>query len=172
MLGKEIYELPELALLVTEFFLRPPSVFNIGPCRIPPNDLSALVQEWVVPDEEPAILPIFSPSPLLVFERNSAGKGFLPFFAKPLNVLGMENALPKIAGAHVLERQSGILQAHPIGVNGSPLWIQDDDRLRNEVGDASKLFFILTELGLTRPEGVFCQLPLDRDSGNSSGTFD
>src|SRR5260370_42513147 len=80
----------------------PLAVVDIGSRRIPAKDLSGLVQQWVVPDQEPAILTILSHSPLLVFERNGAGKRFVPFFAKPLNVIGMENTRAKIVGYYFL----------------------------------------------------------------------
>src|SRR5262249_29242216 len=144
VLRERIYQRPQLPILVAEFLLRALSVLNIGSCRIPPNDFSALVPEWVVAYEEPAILAIFPGSPLLVLKRDIAQKGFLPVFSKSLNVLGMENTRARIGGLHFLERQSGVLECHSICVNGSPVWIQDDDRLWNEIDDAPKLFFILT----------------------------
>ena len=70
----------------------------------------------------------------------------MPFFAKPLNVVGMENARPKIVGSHFVERQSGVLERHAICVNGFSIRIQDDYGLRNRIGHAPKFFFILTEL--------------------------
>ena len=73
----------------------------------------------------------------------------MTFFAKSLNVIGMENARPKIVGSHVIERQSGVLKRHAICVNGFPIRIQDEDGLRNRIGHASKLFLILTELNFS-----------------------
>src|SRR5258708_22574294 len=99
-----------------------------------------------VPDQEPSILTIPSQSPFLVFEGSGLGESFVTFFAKSLNVVGMENARPKIVGLHVVQRQSGVLKRHAICINGFPIRIQDDDGLRNSIGHAPKFFFILTEL--------------------------
>jgi hypothetical protein len=49
------------------------------------------------------ILAVLSQSPFLVFERKRARNGFVPFFAKSPNVIGMENTCPKIVGSHVVE---------------------------------------------------------------------
>src|SRR3984893_518862 len=72
----------------------PLTIIDISSRRIPANDLSGLVQQWVVLDQEPPILTIFSQSPLLIFEWSRVGEGLVPFFAKSLNVVGMENARP------------------------------------------------------------------------------
>src|ERR1700723_163563 len=61
-------------------------------------------------------------------------------------VVGMENALPKIVGLHVVQRQSVVLKRYAICINGFPVWIQDNDALRNGIGHEPKFFFILTEL--------------------------
>src|ERR1700676_4403984 len=95
------------------------------------------------------LLTILSQNPLLVFEWSGAGEGFVTFFTKSLNVVGMENARPKIVGSYVVQRQSGVLKRHPSCVNGFPIRIQDDDGLRNSIGHASKLFLILTELSFS-----------------------
>src|SRR5216684_4164015 len=95
------------------------------------------------------MLTILSQSPFLVFEGSGVGESFVTFFAKSLNVIGMENARPKIVGLHVVQRQSGVLKRHAICVNGFPIRIQDDDGLRNSIGHASKLFLILTELSFS-----------------------
>src|SRR5260370_42354617 len=95
------------------------------------------------------MLTILSQSPFLVFEGSGVGESFVTFFAKSLNVIGMENARPKIVGSHVVQRQSGVLNSHAIGVNGFPIRIQDDDGLRNRIGHAPELFLILTKLGFS-----------------------
>src|ERR1700730_11340829 len=95
------------------------------------------------------MLTILSQNPLLVFEWSGAGEGFVTFFTKSLNVVGMENARPKIVGSHVVQRQSGVLKRNAICVNGFPIGIHDDDGLRNSIGHASKLFLILTELSFS-----------------------
>src|SRR5216683_445115 len=92
------------------------------------------------------MLTILSQSPLLVFEWSGVGESFVSFFAKSLNVVGMENARPKIVGLHVVQRQSGVLKRHAICVNGFSIGIQDDDGLRNSIRHAPKFFFILAEL--------------------------
>src|ERR1700730_13528533 len=92
------------------------------------------------------MLTILSQNPLLVFEWSGAGEGFVTFFTKTLNVVGMENARPKIVGLHVVQRQSGVLKRDAICVNGFSIRLQDHDALRNRIGHAPKFFFILTEL--------------------------
>src|SRR4029077_9088663 len=61
----------------------------------------------------------------------------------------MENAVRKILGLHVVQRESGVLKRHAICVNGFSIRIQDDDALRNSIGHAPKFFFILTELSFS-----------------------
>src|SRR5258708_36990128 len=68
------------------------TVLDVRPCCIPTNDLSALVQQRVVPDQEPPILTGPSQRPLLVLELSGTGDAFVPFLAKTPNLIGMAHA--------------------------------------------------------------------------------
>src|SRR5260370_17505850 len=105
------------------------------------------------------MLTILSQSPFLVFEGSGVGESFVTFFAKSLNVVGMENARPKIVGLHVVQRQSGVLKRHAICINGFPIRIQDDDGLRNSISHAPKFFFILTELSFGALKSIVVRIP-------------
>jgi hypothetical protein len=43
MLRKEIYELPQLALFLSKFSFSLLTIFDVGTRRVPPNDVSSLV---------------------------------------------------------------------------------------------------------------------------------
>src|SRR5712692_8834587 len=92
-------------------------------------------------------LPSF-PRARCSFSNGTLPKSAFCRFSRSLSTSSEWKTRARIGGLHFLERQSGVLECHSICVNGSPIWIQDDDRLWNEIDDAPKLFFILTVLGL------------------------
>src|SRR5262245_32393425 len=104
MLRETIYELPQLPLVLPEFIFGLLAVLNVGSRDIPADDLSDFVKEWVIADQEPAIRPVLPQNPLLIFEWNSPGQGFLTFFAKSSDVVGMEDARAKRFCLHFFHR--------------------------------------------------------------------
>src|SRR6516162_4863834 len=126
----------------------------------------------MIADQKPAILPVLPQSPLLVFEGNTAGQCFLTLLKKSLDIVGMESTFTKIVGSHFVERQPKVLQRHAICVSGSPVWIQDDDRLRNSIGHATKLFFRLPDLVKGASESYLRSLAFNCDKCDAAGGLD
>jgi len=115
--GDRINHLPKFGLglldllkRVSECLLCPPSLLDVGAGCVPANHLAVFVQQWAVADEEPPVLAVFPKRPLFVFEWNGDGKTVLPPFSKPLHILLMEYAIPKIVGPHFVQRQPCVLK--------------------------------------------------------------
>ena len=82
-------------------------------------------------------------------ERNRPRQCALPCFAQPLEVLGMKDARAIVLGSNLLQGQPGVLERRAIRIERTPLGTQDDDRLRNGVGDSAKLFLVLPQRDLS-----------------------
>src|SRR5215469_10529716 len=71
-------------------------VFDVTRRTIPTRCPSALVEQRVVADLEPAIYAIPAKHALFVLKGKATGEGFVSFFSKPLHIFRMERAVPKI----------------------------------------------------------------------------
>lgn len=78
VLGKEIDELPQLLLVLTELVLGLAAILYVRPRRVPTGDSPAFIEGRVVPDQEPAVFAVLAEDPLLVLERNGPGEASLP----------------------------------------------------------------------------------------------
>jgi hypothetical protein len=92
MLRKEIYELPQFVLVLSKFIFSLLTILDVRTRRVPPSDVSFLIDERVVPDKKPPIFTVFPASPLLVFERNRARETFLQLFTK--SFIGDDGCVP------------------------------------------------------------------------------
>src|SRR5438309_7630540 len=141
VLGKEIDELPQLLLLLTELVLRPAPILYVRPRRVPAQDATLLVPKRVVVNEVPAVLPIMAPGPPLQAERNAACERQRPLFLQPLDVVGVKDQLARICARDLLRREAVVLERCATRAAGLPLRIENDDRLGNRVEDALRLVF-------------------------------
>jgi hypothetical protein len=148
MLRKEIYELPQFVLVLSKFIFSLLTILDVRTRRVPPSDVSFLIDERVVPDKKPPVFTAFPANPLLVFERNRARETFLLLFAKFFNVFWMKHALPEVIGAHFVQRQTRVVKCRAVCIDGFPIPIQDNNCLCDRIDHATKLFFILKKLGL------------------------
>ena len=55
-----IGDAPQLPFVLTEFLFRALTVFNLGPCSIPPDNVSPFIPRWADTDKKPAILPVLT----------------------------------------------------------------------------------------------------------------
>src|SRR5262249_40546774 len=78
-------------------------VVDVGSRRIPANDPPLRVEERVVVDEDPPVLPVAPAKPLLVAKGHRTRQRDLPFFAQSIDVLGMKDASPIVLGTDLLE---------------------------------------------------------------------
>ena len=100
------------------------------------------VEERVVANEEPAVLSILSERALLVLERDIARQPFAAFIAKPSHIFRMEDTLPESLGLVVVQSESEIVEDETVGIKRPAVRIQDDDRLRNQVGNSPQLLLV------------------------------
>ena len=61
----------------------------------------------------------------------------------------MKDARAIVLGSNLLQGQPGVLERRAIRIERTPLGTQDDDRLRNGVGDSAKLFLVLPQRDLS-----------------------
>ena len=88
MLRKEIYELPELPLVLPEFELGLFQVVNVGIRSIPVDNLARFVAQWLSPKQEPSIHSVESTQPSLDFARLARGQKSEPLICYFLRFLG------------------------------------------------------------------------------------
>ena len=77
----------------------------------------------------------------------------------------MKDSCPKPIAPNLIEGEPRVVEGSTISINGSTVLIQNDDCLRDKIDDATKLFFILTQLSLR-------SLSLDSDYCDVIGAFD
>ena len=148
------------------------TILNVRSCRVPTNDFAVFTEQGVVLDQKPSVTTVFAARPLFIFKRCGSEESFLPRFSKSLNVLRMENALSKVVRQDFVEGKPRILKCDPIRIYGFPVWVQNDDRLRNKIDDLLQILFFLTEASL----GAFARIAtfsrdrfLDGDSSEARG---
>src|SRR5260370_19007088 len=118
---------------------------NVGPRCIPSDHLAPLVSEWVVTNQEPAILAVLPASPMLEFERKTTRESSLSLVSEFFEVLRMKDSLPKIWRNHIVSSKARIVESTLIRVDRYATELLHNYRLRYSVRDLSKLAFILTQ---------------------------
>src|SRR6266478_6948079 len=106
-------------------------IIDVGSARVPAQRLLGLVQQRFVTNEKPSVRPVFSSRPLLIFERLASGQRLLSLVAQSLDISGMKDAIAKIRLHHIINGKTRIIQHCLIGINDSPVRVQDRDRLWN-----------------------------------------
>ena len=71
VLRNNVYDLPKLLLALSNLFLGPLSVLDVGTCTVPPKEASRFIAQRIVSDQKPAILPVFSLDSSLQLKRGS-----------------------------------------------------------------------------------------------------
>ena len=97
MLRKEIYELPELPLVLPEFELGLFQVVNVCIRSIPVDNVARFVAQWLSPKQEPSIHSVESTQPSLDFARLARGQKSEPLICYFLQVLRVNGILPSPA---------------------------------------------------------------------------
>src|SRR5258708_2131363 len=127
---------------------RPIAVTHGRPARVPTDDLSLLVAQRMVLDQEPSILAIPPPQAPFDLERHSIQYPLTALILHSSPVLGVEERryAPRIRGHQLFHGESRVLQERPVCVKAMAVRAQDHDRLRDGVDDAPQLLFVLAEL--------------------------
>src|SRR5712675_1303962 len=83
--------LPQRKVFVAHPLLGSLAILNIGPSRIPANNVPLVVAQRIVADKKPAIVTVFSKRSLLKFKRLTARESLLALLAQPFQILGVED---------------------------------------------------------------------------------
>src|SRR4029077_4465605 len=143
-----------------------PAVFDVGPRRIPANNVSLLVPQRVVADKKPAILPVAPPCSLFIFKWRAACKRLLAFVPQSLYIVWVKGPCAIVWGHYLAHRETGVVQRDPIHVERIPIRCQDGDGMRDGVNDLSKLSLRLLDLLECLRERRLCSFSLDRNDGD------
>src|SRR6185295_9915378 len=141
MLRKSVHELAQLTLVLPELVLGPFPILDVRARRIPARDVSVVIDDWLVLNEKPSVLPVRSVHALLILKRHRTGECAQPRLMQSRDVIGVEHPFAKSCGLHFLEWQSGVLEGDAIRRDGFAVWTQHHNRLRDGVGHAAKLGF-------------------------------
>src|SRR6266446_9830392 len=120
-----IYLLAQRKILVTCSLFHSDAFMNIGTGGIPASQLSLLIVEGVVPNEEPTVLVIFPERAHFGFEWKSAFHRGPSLAAQSFPVVRMENPFAKVRNEHIFAGAACVIQ-------GSPGWRISARRSRPE----------------------------------------
>src|SRR5947209_14571502 len=138
MLRKEIYQLPELPLVLPEFELGLFQVVNVGIRSIPVDNVARFVAQWLSPKQEPSIHSVESTQPSLDFARLARGQKSEPLVCYFLQVFRVNGILPSPA-ADRFRGQAGIVVPSPIPKFSCTIWRTTPRECRDRVDDLAEL---------------------------------
>src|SRR6266446_963995 len=150
MLRNEIYELPELPLVLPEFLLRPLSLVSVSQQHVPACDTTFRVSRGESARLEPAVHAIGTPLAELKIMRLPGFDRALPRVDHARKVIRMDS----VAGGPILQflgRLAEILQELAVEELDLARGIQGTHEPRNAVDDQAKVLFIRLE----SPLGTF-----------------
>src|SRR4030095_8844970 len=124
------------------------AIIDVGSRRIPAHQLPLFVAEWVVTDEEPAILTVLPARSLFDFKRQATSKRRLALLAQPLDILRMEDSRTKVGGDHVLHREAGIFEHRLVRVQWMAAGVLDDNGLRYRIRNPAEFALLLKQFRL------------------------
>src|SRR3989475_9380324 len=125
-------------ILVLRALFGPLAIVDVHGRRVPAENPALVVDQWTIPHEEPAVLPVVAPGAPLDFEGHSVRQSLTPGILEPDDILGMEEQTGEIGGQHIGHRESGVVEDRTIGVQGDAVRAQDDDGLSDGIEDLSQ----------------------------------
>src|SRR6266581_3625502 len=97
---------------------------------------------------------LFPARSLLDFKRQAASQACCALLAHPLEIFRMVRSGAKVRGDYVLHGEAGIVEHCLVRVERVALRVQDDNGLRNSIGNPAKLTLLLKEF-LLRSFAIF-----------------
>src|ERR1700688_3003705 len=134
--------LPERKVFVTHPLLGPLAILNIGPSRVPANNVPLIVAKRIVTDQKPPIVTVFSKRSLLKFKRLTARETLMALLAQPFQILGVEDPCALVFSLHVLQSETGVIEQCLICIKGCPVRAQHVNITGDGVGHPPKLCFL------------------------------
>src|ERR1700758_2646032 len=110
MLRKKIYELPKLSLFLSKFIFSLLTILDVRACRVPAKNVSCLIEQRIVLDQEPPVLAVFPQGSLFNFERKSPCESGCSLVLQALQVVWVEDPFAKGGSHDIFRRQPGIVQ--------------------------------------------------------------
>src|SRR6202023_3309691 len=95
--------LPQRKVFVAHPLLGPLAILDIGPSRVPANNVPLIVAKRIVTDQKPTIVTVLSKRPLLKFKRLTAHEPLMALPAQPFHILGVENPCALVFSLNVLQ---------------------------------------------------------------------
>src|SRR6185295_1297698 len=134
------------------------AVVDIGTGEMPPNQLSLIVAEWIVPNQEPAIAPVALSEPHLRFVSDGISYGPTDKRLHPPEVVRMHFRC-KASLAPLVQADAVILERHPVRIKALVLRAQYSNDLRHQVQHLPELPFACAQ----RPCEGFLLQNIDSD---------
>src|SRR5258705_2964698 len=129
------------------FILVSLAILDVGPCDVPPKDLSLVVSERVVTNQKPTIRSIAATQALLHLQLvgGAAGQRTLKMCLDPVNVVRM-NFIFMVSLTPLVEADAVIDERHSIRVQPLELGTQYADELWREVQHLTEFCFLYPDL--------------------------
>src|ERR1700752_2241720 len=116
------------------------AVVDIGTSEMPPNQLSLIVAEWIVPNQKPAIAPVALSEPHLRLVSGGMSYGTTDQRLHPPEVVRMHFRC-KASLAPLVQADAVILERHPVRIKALVLRAQYTNDLRHQVQHLAELPF-------------------------------
>src|SRR5258706_3452704 len=115
MLRKSVHELAQLTLVLPELVLGPFPILDVRARRIPARDVSVVIDDRLVLNEKPSVIPVRSAHALLILKRRRTGECAQPRLMQSRDVIVVAHPFAKFCGLSLLECTSRGLSrdAHP-----------------------------------------------------------
>src|SRR6202030_25778 len=124
------------------------AIIDVGSRCIPAHQTSLFLVERIVTEEDPAILTVLPEHSLLDFKRQATSQACLAFPARPVKIFGTTDTGAKVRGDYIFHGEPGIDEHCLVRVERVALRVQDDNGLRNSIGNAAKFTLLLKEFFL------------------------
>src|ERR1700732_3914236 len=134
--------LPQRKVFVTHPLLGLLAILDIGPSRIPANNVPLVVAKRIVADKKPAILTVFSKPSFLKFKRLTARERLVALIEQPFHILRVEDPSGKVFSLHVLQSETGVIEHYLICIKGCPIRAEHVNKTGDRVGHPPKLCFL------------------------------
>src|SRR5215468_5487684 len=135
MLRNGIDELPKFPFCLL-------AILDVGPGKVPADNVSLIVSERSGAHEKPAILPVFPPQTYFRFPWLSGCQARLPQTIVVPQLLRMKTVLG-VYCEKLLQAQAVIVEHYLVGVKTLTISVKHDDVLRNSVDELPKFGFRL-----------------------------
>src|SRR5262245_56262036 len=128
----------ELLQLIDRAF----AVLDIECGHIPPHDTSLLVEQGLVPHQEPPIFPIVAQNALLSAEWRATPQTCCARFADSPEILRVDDTIPVILLLHILDAEAGVIHHSLIHILDGSFGVQHVNVCRNGVDDQAQIAFV------------------------------